>query len=90
MNAITRHVRDIEIRDRQALEHLLGLPLSDNQRVMIQIDTVPSLSPANGNQSAVNPELPDWCDVFAGLSEKEIAEVQAIALSRADLSRSSE
>jgi hypothetical protein len=31
--------------------------------------------------------LPDWCDVFAGLTDEQIAEVQKITLQRSDLSR---
>ena len=31
--------------------------------------------------------LPDWCNVYEGLSDEEIAEIERIALTRADLTR---
>lgn len=35
------------------------------------------------------PALPDWCNVYEGLSDEEIADLQRIILQRADLSRPS-
>lgn len=33
------------------------------------------------------PVLPEWCDVYAGLSDQEIAELEQVILRRADFSR---
>lgn len=87
MNSITRNVRDIDSKGRLALEHVLGQPLKENERVTIQVETLPS--PDN----TVNKEpqnLPEWCNVYEGLTEEEIAEVERIALSRANMTRPSE
>jgi len=33
------------------------------------------------------PNLPEWCDVYAGLSDQEMAELEQVILRRADFSR---
>lgn len=38
----------------------------------------------------VMPTLPEWCNVYAGLSDEEIAELEETILTRADLTRSSD
>jgi hypothetical protein len=91
MESIVRDVRDIDATDRRALEHVLGLRLGENQRVMIQVlsldaDAEPSLESAEGAKAT---ELPDWCRVYEGLSDSEIAEVEDIVLKRTDLHRPS-
>ncbi len=42
MEAITRQVRDIEQRERQVLEHMLGHQLKENQQIIIQVMDVAS------------------------------------------------
>jgi len=42
-----------------------------------------------GNGTAAG-KLPEWCNVYAGLSDEEIADVEKTILTRADLSRPSE
>jgi hypothetical protein len=32
-------------------------------------------------------QLPDWCNVYEGLSDEEVAEVEAIALDRSHFTR---
>ena len=92
MDSIIRNVRDIDSRERQALERVLGQPLKENQRVIIQVETVPTQPLVRDETSGHDPEpkLPAWCDVYAGLSEEEIAEIEKIALSRADMTRTFE
>jgi hypothetical protein len=89
MENIIRDVRDIGAGDRLALEHVVGIALRDDQRLIIQIvgneaaETTPA--PAAGAE-----ELPQWCNVYEGLSDEEIAEVEKIALTRAELTRPAE
>jgi len=87
MESITRNVRDIESGDRQALEHVVGQALQDDQKLIIQIVTLDSCQPPTDTSVG---ELPDWCNVYAGLSDEAIAEIEKIALTRADLARPSE
>ena len=90
MESIIRNVRDIDGRERQMLEHVLGQPLTENQRVIIHVETVVAQPAAEENGKMATTKLPAWCDVYAGLTDDEIAEVEAIALSRAEMSRPSE
>jgi hypothetical protein len=47
--------------------------------------------PGNGEQATSSGSaagsLPEWCNVYAGLSEDEIDELESVILNRADLSR---
>jgi hypothetical protein len=84
MESIIRNVRDIDGRDRQALEHVRGQELKENQKIIIQVVTVSDEAtvqekPGNGTPVA---KLPDWCNVLAGLSDAQIAEFEEIVLQR--------
>jgi hypothetical protein len=68
---------------------VLGQPLTENQRVIIQVETAPA-PPMEHADKTPSTKLPAWCDVYAGLTDEEIAQVEEIALSRADMSRASE
>lgn len=91
MENIIRDVRDIDNGDRQAIEHVVGQSLRDNQRLVIQIvsldlkDTEPAAPPV-----AATGKLPAWCNVYEGMTDAEIAELEKTVLTRADLTRSSE
>jgi len=91
MENVVRNVRDIDSADRHALEHLLGQQLRENQQLVVRVVTA-SLQPqvAKSPSGAIAaPSLPDWCRVNEGLSDQEIAAVEEIALTRANLSRPS-
>ena len=92
MESIIRNVRDIDSRERQALEHVLGQRLKENQKIIIQVVTVPNepteTEPAQERTPAA--PLPEWCNVFEGLTDEQVAEVEEVVLQRSDLSRSSE
>ena len=89
MDSIIRNVREIDSRERQALERVLGQPLKENQRVIIQVVMVPEnpVVHEEGADKAPLTKLPAWCDVYAGLTDEEIAEIEKIVLSRADMTR---
>ena len=94
METIIRNVGDIDSQDRQALEHVLGQPLRANQQLVIRIinrqvqpDGPAETTTQDRNGAAV---LPEWCNVYAGLSDEEIADLEKTILTRADLSRPSE
>ncbi len=83
METIIRHVRDLGSSERSALEHLVGHSLRDSQQLIIQVvNTEPQ--PAAGS---VKDTLPEWCNVYEGLSDEEIAGVEQTVLRRADFSR---
>ena len=78
MESVTRNVSDIDPADRQALEHVIGQHLSVNQQVIINVVNVqlapPSPEPIPG---ATPAQLPAWCNVYEGLTDAEIAEIES-------------
>ena len=85
MATVIRNVGDINPNDRQALEHVLGHGLHENQQLVIQILNLP-VSPAAAD-TVPSTSLPEWCNVYAGLSDEEIVDIEKVILTRADLSR---
>ena len=68
---------------RRALEEVIGRQLTANQRLTISVsDVVVPTTAANAVQS-----LDDWTNVYQGLSEAEIEEIDRIAKTRANLTR---
>jgi len=69
---------------RRALEEVIGRGLESNQRVIISVVdlTVPRTQDLRPAQT-----LEDWTSVFEGLSDQEIAEVDAFSNTRANLTR---
>jgi hypothetical protein len=84
METIFRNVADLDRGDRSVLERIVGRSLSKGERLIIQVIATeqPSEQPA-GTPS----ELPEWCDLYAGLSEAEIDDLDAAIRQRANLSR---
>ena len=72
METITRDVKDISSPARQAIEDFLGHPLNDNERLVIQV-----VGQETGKQPQTGAGLPEWCNVFAGLSEAVTATTAA-------------
>jgi hypothetical protein len=92
MENVIRNVRDIDQADRQALEHVLGQRLRENQQLVIGIVNLDA-TPADQPEAATAADastLPDWCNVYAGLSDEEVADLEQTILTRADMSRPSE
>ena len=94
MEAIIRNVREIPCEERRVYEAAVGHALAENQQVIIRVITPSELSVQNapgearGNDAATPATLPDWCNVYGGLTDDEIAEVERIALTRSEMTRS--
>lgn len=91
MRTIIRDTNDLDPADRTALQRVLGEHLDDHQRLVIGIVDLPRSGETaeSGSGSPPAPALPDWCNVYEGLSDEEIADLERIILRRADLSRPS-
>jgi hypothetical protein len=87
METTVRNVRDINSSERLVLEHVLGQQLEENQQLIIQVVEMQPTSQCNDGATNL---LPDWCNVYAGLTDDQIAEVEEVILRRADLTRVSE
>lgn len=77
MESIIRDVSALDEAQRHALEHVIGQQLQENQRLVIQVVSMdrPQETPAAG-QSPGSDRLPDWCNVYEGLSDAEIADLE--------------
>lgn len=87
MESIVRNVRDIDADDRDALEHVVGQALRDNQRLIIQIAEVDLARADPANDSQQPQTLADWTKVYEGLSDEEIEQIDKIIKTRAKLTR---
>ena len=86
METITRRVRDLEANERSAVERLVGHGLRENQQLIIQVVNVDlsAESPSKGMPSG----LPAWCNVYEGMADDEISEIEE-SIIRTNMSRSS-
>ncbi len=93
MRDVFLDVRDIDSDDRRALEHVIGQRLSENQQVVIRVVDAAAMG-AGEQQSrhgrSPDQSLPDWCNVYEGLSEEDIADLERSIRKRVDLTRSTE
>ncbi|MEA1952665.1 MAG: hypothetical protein U9N87_14890 [Planctomycetota bacterium] len=86
MESITRNVREIASDERRVYEAAVGHALQENQQVVIQVVTLPeshSQDPSGKSAkstSEATAKLPDWCNVYDGLTDDEIAEVEQVVL----------
>ena len=93
MEKVIRNVSDIDRADRQALEHVLGQSLRENQQVVIGIVNLDITKESATQPPPRRPSgdgLPDWCNVYEGLTDEEISDLEKLILARADLRRPSE
>ena len=89
MESISYSVTDLSADQRHAFEGVLGQPLRDDQRVVVQVADQPKSIVGGSDaelrtlQTTSHPhELPDWVTIFADLSDEEIAELESAILDR--------
>jgi hypothetical protein len=70
-------VSAIDPLHRRALEEVMGRGLLPNERLVISVIDVP---PSGG--AVPSPTLPAYCNVFDGLSDTEIADLESSILAR--------
>ena len=89
METVVRNVRDLRGKERSAVEGLVSRSLRENQKLVIQVVSLYLTTdrPGNGTREGT---LPEWCNVYEGLTDEEIADLEKTILTRADLSRPSE
>jgi fructose-specific phosphotransferase system component IIB len=97
MESIIRNVSDIQRDEKRIYEAVLGQKLKDNQQIIIQIINLgekttpePSASTTEEQAGKTLPSLPDWCNVYEGLTDEEIADAETVILTRSDMSRPSQ
>jgi hypothetical protein len=88
METIKRQVGELHPNERSAVELLLGHRLRGNEQLILHVMPldVPS---AQVKDSGANQTLPDWCNVYEGLSDSEIDDIGE-SITRCNLTRSFE
>lgn len=76
MNAITRNVKDLDSADRQAIEHVLGQQLDENQQLMIRVVSLDLSAGKSEQGSGGDVGLPAWCDIYSGLTDAEVDDIE--------------
>ena len=76
METVTRNVRDLGENERSAAERLVGHGLRENQQLIIQVVSVDLGAQAPAGDDT-GDELPSWCNVYEGLSDEQIADLEA-------------
>jgi hypothetical protein len=88
MGKITRNVRDLKQDERRVYEAALGEHLCENQQVILHVVTPDEPTPTEeARPGAASAQLPDWCDVYEGLTDEEIAEIEDVMLDRSGWNR---
>jgi hypothetical protein len=85
----SRDVRDIDPVDREALEHVIGRRLREDQQAVINGVSVTRFAPtpAEPPDSAADVDIPEWWSVYEGLSDEEIDCLDQAIRKRTDLTR---
>lgn len=83
MDSIVRNVGELSDNERHVYESVLGLPLRDGQRVIVQLAEadVPSATQVAKNGTTT---LPAEYTIWADLSDAEIVDLESVVLQRSD------
>jgi hypothetical protein len=87
MERIIRKVADIDSADRRAIEHLIGDRLAEHQQIIISVVNLDLASPVESDTSA-SAGVPEWWNMYEGLSDEEVDRLDQAIRQRADLTRS--
>lgn len=85
MEKIIRSISEIDAADRQALEHLIGAPLTEHQQIVIHVVGEPTT--AIETPAAEAGEIPSWWNIYEGLSEGDVDRLDRAIRERANLTR---
>jgi hypothetical protein len=78
METLVYTVGELSESRRQAAEQLIGHPLQESQQVRIEISPVEH--PAH-QPSEAEDRLPEWCNIYEGMSREEIDRLESSILS---------
>jgi hypothetical protein len=76
METVIRNVRDIDSAHRQALEHVVGQRLGEHDQIIINVVTCGAITTAPPTAPSDAVSLPEWCNVYEGLTDAEIEEIE--------------
>ena len=87
MQSIVRNVRDISKDDLPVLEQVVGQTLRDDQRLIIQVDDVENGREGVATETRPTQTVGDWTSVYKGLNDAEVAALDTLIKTRANLTR---
>jgi hypothetical protein len=88
METIVRNVRDLDHSDRSALERVVGHQLSERQKVVVNVVDLDAA--ADASEPKQRPQcggIPEWWNIYDGLTDEEIDRLDQAVRRRADLTR---
>ena len=88
METITRDVGQMKTQERSAAELLVGHALREHERVIVHVLALDADETASEDPQPT-ATLPDWCNVYKGMTEKEVDDVQQ-SITRCNVTRSFE
>ena len=86
METFVHNVRDLNSTERSAVEQLVGHALRENQQLVIQVVSL-EVGTKEPGLGVGEDQLPDWCNVYEGLTDDQIAELEKAISQRLDLTR---
>ena len=86
METVIHDVGKLGDSERSAAEQLVGHPLHENQQLVIQVVNLNRAS-AEHEAGSETEQLPEWCNVYADLTDEEIDALEGAISRRLDLTR---
>ena len=86
MEKVIRNVADIDADDRRVLEHVIGKRLAENQQLIISVVS-PDVPGSDISCHANTGAVPEWWNIYEGLSDQEIDRLDQAIRQRANLTR---
>jgi hypothetical protein len=86
MEKVIRNVADINADDRRMLEQVIGRRLAENQQLIISV-VGPDVPASNTSGDADAGAVPEWWNIYEGLSDQEIDRLDQAIRQRANLTR---
>ena len=86
METVIHQVSELGTSERTAAEQLVGHALHENQQLVIQVVT-PIQATGADKADASSEQLPEWCNVYAGMSSEEIEALERAISQRLDITR---
>jgi hypothetical protein len=86
METVVHNISELGGSQRLAAERLVGHALREDQQLVIQVVNLET-GPDGNNAAADEEQLPEWCNVYEGLSDDEIAALEQAISRRLDLTR---
>ncbi len=81
MEKITRNVPELDTDEKRVYESVLGHELSANQQIILHVVTLEDQDDENETHQP-SGTLPEYFNVYDGMSDKEIAELEELILPR--------